>query len=375
MFGKHYARKHLLQDILDEISNILCNGIVDRCFFSIIINYDDLVSILVSIFQIIVEDTHMNRLFNPLSDYQVFNIIKKMVFLSILSIPFATIMCNTPQDQKGQTEFNEQAKEKFDAIRRCKKLYTEYNREPYEYLKRALLKEDMECVKILIDDKDNTSSLRLAVVRGSIDEVKTLIDKGADINGRNKDYTTPLFYTVYCENPSKCEEMVKLFRDHGANMRAADVNGDTLIHWLSRTNNMHPCLETMIECGVNPWPANNKGESPLHSASYSTPGSPETVKAINDTGGTTYIIDQDNEMQTALHLAAKHGNVQTVKALLDECDAGWGIFTKDCKSRTPKDMLDDNTVIRNKKADDEIRSMLEREEIERRETGDTHTKA
>ena len=298
-----------------------------------------------------------------------------MFFLSILSIPFDTIMCNTPQDQKGQTEFNEQAKEKFDAIRRCKKLYTEYNREPYEYLKRALLKEDMECVKIIIDDKDNTSSLSLDVVRGSIEEVKTLIDKGADINGRNKDYTTPLFYTVYCENPSKCEEMVKLFRDRGADMRATDINGDTLIHWLSRTDNMYPCLKTMIECGVDPCGANNKGERPLHSASYSTPESPETVKAINDTGDGTYIVCRNNESQTPLHLAAKHGKVKIVKTLLKECDAGWAIFTKDGKNRTPKDMLNDNTVIRNKKADDEIRAMLEREEIERRETGDTHNKA
>ncbi len=312
----------------------------------------------------------MKRLFNPLSDFQVFNIMKKMIFLSILSIPFAT-MC----DVQDQTQLNKQAKKKFDDILRCKKRYTEYNKEPYAYLQRALLKEDMECVKILIDDKDNTSSLNLAVVRRSIDDIKTLIDNGADINGRDINYATPLFYTVYCENPSKCEEMVKLFRDRGADMRATDINGETLIHWLRRTDNMYPCLKTMIECGVDPCGANNKGERPLHSASYSTPESPETVKAINDTIGGTYIIYKDGKNHTPLHLAAKHGKVKIVKTFLEECDAGWAIFTKDRKDRTPKDMLDDNTVIRNKKADDEIRSMLEREEIERRETGDTHTKA
>ncbi len=200
MFKKCYTRKYLLQAVSDKISNILCNGIVDRYFFSIIINYDDLVSILVSIFQITMGDNHMKRLFNPLFNTlfacQIFNIMKKMIFLSILSIPFATMRgMQGVQDQKGQTEFDKQIQAKFAVIDRCVDDYIKNKKEILcgTPLRKAAYAGDTECVKSFLDDffqeeinvnnrcyKDSKTLLHIAAQEGYVDMVDMLLNRGAD---------------------------------------------------------------------------------------------------------------------------------------------------------------------------------------------------
>ncbi len=308
MFVECYARKHLPQAVSDEINNILCNGIVDRYFFSIIINYDDLVSILVSIFQITVEDNHMNRLFNPLSGFQVFNIMKKMIFLSILSISFAA-MCDAQevQDQKGQTKSNEQAKERFKAMMRCYERYHEtlQGKETRHYTQKDYLKT------------------------------------------KNSHCRPPVHQAVY-DHDIECIEVLLEAEDHACQLEndpnITNYLGDTALHYV--------LLLTKLDDPTK-FPSHKKMEKELI---------PKITKALIEGGADVHATN--SEGKTALHLAAYYGSEETVKVLLKH-DANSDVFTKDDWGRTPKDWTNYSPPYAKKApttAQVEIRSMLEQAE-------------
>jgi ankyrin repeat protein len=58
------------------------------------------------------------------------------------------------------------------------------------------------------------------------DIINYLIDKGIDINAKNKFGQTPLFYAVmYNHSP----EIIQHFIDQGANINIKDTEGDTIL--------------------------------------------------------------------------------------------------------------------------------------------------
>ncbi len=289
----------MLQAISDKQSNILCNGIVDRYFFSIIINYDDLVSILVSIFQITMGDNHMKRLFNPLSDCQIFNIMKKMILLSILSIPLATMCDVQDQNQKDQTRFyqtkffnKKRYKEMLDAKIRCYEHYVKGKETRHYPIHQAVEEYDIECIKVLLETRDYAKN-----------------DPNISDLWGNTALHHVLLLTIYepmSRTFNKLDPMYRIFRKIEKEL-------------------VSNIIKALIEGGVD-------------------------VHATNGNG------------QTALHQAAHYGSEEMVKVLLKH-DAGADVFTKDKQRMTPKDMLENHLIItRNKEENYAIRSMLEREE-------------
>ncbi len=215
--------------------------------FSIIINYDYLVSVLVSIFQITMGDNHMKRLFNPLFNTlfacQIFNIMKKMILLSILSIPFATMRGIQEDEQK----FNEQVKEKyFDTIQRCVDNYVKNKKEILceTPLRKAAYAGDTECVNSFLDDffqgeidvdnrgkyKYGDTLLHIAARKGYRDMAEMLLNRGADPNIKSDTCgKTSLHFAADFRNTDTLNVLLK----HNANVLTRDNFGMTAEDWIN----------------------------------------------------------------------------------------------------------------------------------------------
>lgn len=93
----------------------------------------------------------------------------------------------------------------------------------------------------------------------NIEIIKLLINKGADVNGKNYTDSSPLHYAVALKN--KGTEIIKLLIDKGADMNTKNCYGDTPLH---RT--VFRSLENakiLIEHGADVNAKDNDGKTPL----------------------------------------------------------------------------------------------------------------
>ncbi len=255
------------------------------------------------------EDNRMNRLFNPLSVCQVFNIMKKMIFLSILSIPFATMHGMKDQNQKDQIKFNEKAKKRLAAMIRCHERYHEtlQGKETRHYTQRDYLKT------------------------------------------KNSHCRPPVHQAVY-DHDIECIEVLLEAEDHACQLEndpnITNYLGDTALHYV--------LLLTKLDDPTK-FPSHKKMEKALI---------PKITKALIEGGADVHATN--SEGRTALHLAAYYGSEETVKVLLKH-DANSDVFTKDYLGSTPKDLTNYSPPYAKKApttAQVKIRSMLEQAEAE-----------
>jgi len=72
----------------------------------------------------------------------------------------------------------------------------------------------------------NNNLIHLYCNKNDIENLKKLIDSGADVNAKNKDGDTPLHTATWKGNI----EIVKLLIENGANLNIQDSNGKTPLH-------------------------------------------------------------------------------------------------------------------------------------------------
>lgn len=121
------------------------------------------------------------------------------------------------------------------------------------------------------------------LVHRQSDLVKILLLHQADVNAKSKDGTTPLhaallvtFEVFYSASPSGdnsfldkasafkkySNEIVTLLIQHGADVNARDVNGETPLYFAVSTGSSE-AVRTLLAAGANPNLATAKGETPL----------------------------------------------------------------------------------------------------------------
>lgn len=87
--------------------------------------------------------------------------------------------------------------------------------------------------------------------------VNFLLDNGADIEIKNNNQETPLFYAVFGD-----VDVVQALVKRGANIHALDKSGNTILHYPS-----DPKVTTyLLMNGLDPNARNNINETPLHNA-------------------------------------------------------------------------------------------------------------
>jgi cytohesin len=236
---------------------------------------------------------------------------------------------------------------------------------------RSLLEEEVDPNLQLGEDNDNAYLIHLAVLEGTRDNIRALLDKGADPHVRDKYGKTPLHSLARrCGESMRLTypDIVEMLLDKGLDPNAQQTDGsglgssgkgETPLHKAVQSRDdstaevveillqhgADPCIrnedeetplhlasggritDSLLEQGADPNAKNWAGETPLHYASQEKPGSDadaEKVSALLEKGADPslschvddYSVESD-EGDTPMHVAAGDGNVEIARALLE----------------------------------------------------------
>ncbi|XP_048588083.1 transient receptor potential cation channel subfamily A member 1 isoform X2 [Nematostella vectensis] len=223
---------------------------------------------------------------------------------------------------------------------------------------QLFLEKDPNLAKILLVDANGTTPLHKAAQTNNHSILHLLITKGANINARNNDNVTPLMMAA--SRGSK--DCVRMLMENGADTTVKDVDGRTAVfnavgygvtmEILLEDQALVPLLTEKDASGYAPphyaaqqgdlksiqlFLDHNKSTATILSDFQDTPlhvaaryGWHEVVRALLDKQGAKIVNLQDNRSRTALHYACAGGHHKVAAVLL-----GFGAeIEKDQSSRT-----------------------------------------
>ena len=174
---------------------------------------------------------------------------------------------------------------------------------------RATLEKLIAADPALATSKDAAGSTPLhhAAGFGTIDSLTFLIDKGADVNAKNRRGSTPLFWAIHDESK------VRLLIARGAAVAIKQVEGRTPVYQAAVLGNGYAVLRLLLENGGDPNVATLNGLTPLNAAALR--GDVDAMRLLIDKGAD---VDARNGAgATALMGAATNGSGSAVRLLLD----------------------------------------------------------
>mmetsp|Transcript_5861 Transcript_5861/g.20432 ORF Transcript_5861/g.20432 Transcript_5861/m.20432 type:complete len:800 (+) Transcript_5861:169-2568(+) len=145
--------------------------------------------------------------------------------------------------------------------------------------------EDDNNIEIDLRDLSGCTALHLAIMSGSLDCVRLLLEEGADVT-KLLESSYPLHLAV---------EYSTAVRD----LHAIEL------------------VSTLLEYGADVEATDDCGRTPLHLAAKN--GSIALVSLLIDKGGKTMCEHTDREGSTALHIASAHGQVEVVRHMTQKC--------------------------------------------------------
>jgi hypothetical protein len=179
-------------------------------------------------------------------------------------------------------------------------------------------------------EREYKNPLMLAVQNEDTDEVKDLIARGANVNGKENDKTTPLFIAV--ENGNI--EIVRLLLDFGAKVNARDGEKQTPLMRLDNDATVE-LVELLLANGAKINLTDKEGNTALIIAAEQV--KPDVLQALVDSGADVNIANKEG--QTALMNAAGRDNLESVRLLLmggskvnlrnKEGDSAWDLTSDD----------------------------------------------
>ncbi len=220
---------------------------------------------------------------------------------------------------------------------------TTANETPLYY---AIEGEHLDVVKLLLEYEDVNRGfswgtyLHLASRLGNAEIVKSLIEKGANVNARNNLGKTPLHYAI-----ESCDvETTKVLLENRAKPNVFDNNGKAPIHYVAELGNME-LMELLIERGANV----NARTYPKDFENYLKNRNSlkevlrywgSRIMGLLEKAGATVELYYVNQLMeeaidiglTPLHIASRAGNFEMVKYLVAK---GANINAQDLLGRTP----------------------------------------
>jgi ankyrin repeat protein len=194
--------------------------------------------------------------------------------------------------------------------------------------------------KVTVADEYGESPLTLACANGNAAIVDKLLKAGADANAARFYNETPLMIAAASGNP----DVVRALLAHGAKIDAVeDRRGQNALMWAAAQS--HPeAVQVLLKAGANPNAASKSGFTPLvftadngdakSAAALIAAGAdinyevhslnvllvalnarkPAVARLLIDEGAK--VTGKDPTGQTALHIAAEAGDIETVKLLI-----------------------------------------------------------
>ncbi|CZR58832.1 related to beta transducin-like protein [Phialocephala subalpina] len=156
---------------------------------------------------------------------------------------------------------------------------------------------------------DCKTLLRWAAEYGHEGTMQLLLQKGADVEAKDKRDQTPL----YLASMNGHYKVAQLLLDQGADVKAATTNGWTPLH-VASTKVHCEVIQLLLDQGADVKAATTDGWMPLHVASAN--GYREVTQLLLDQGADVKAVATDG--WTPLHVASTNGHCEVTQLLLDQ---------------------------------------------------------
>ncbi len=170
----------------------------------------------------------------------------------------------------------------------------------------ALGKNNRSTLELLIAKGANFTSIHLSAYQGDLDEVRSFIDKGVDVNAKNKSGETPLHKAAIRGH----KDVVELLIDNAANINATEQRNYTPVHYAVWSWNTETA-ELIIEKGADVQAKDRWGWTPLH---YAASGDNRGMAELLIAKGAD-VNAKDSSGETALSVAKEKGHTEIVELL------------------------------------------------------------
>jgi len=189
-------------------------------------------------------------------------------------------------------------------------------------LHEAVRSGNIEDVKNLVDQGADLESrdfwgkapVHLAVQNDQIDVLKYLLDHGASINARGMRGDSPLQEAV--ENDSM--ELVSYLIENGADISQGNEHGDTPLHEAARTGNT-AIAEMLVKAGADVNSSGSVGRRPIHNAAAY--GHLSTLIFLVENGAGDSLVENNRYSPWRLAIISGHQNI--IEYYLDKYEDQW----------------------------------------------------
>jgi ankyrin repeat protein len=176
--------------------------------------------------------------------------------------------------------------------------------------KRSEIEKQIAASPDVVRGKDagGSTALHHAAGYGPIGNLQLLIDKGADVNDKNRRSSTPLHWAIHDE------AKVRLLLSKGANVNARQAQGRTPLYLAAMLGNGVPTMRLLLSRGADAKLAAVNGQTPLTMTAVR--GNVEGMRLLIERGAD--VNSKDGAGETALMAACASGNARAVQLLIDQ---------------------------------------------------------